>query len=202
VPKAIKDKFHDFASEVMNQGVHVHSKVIVIDPFGKKPVVMTGSHNMGHKASSANDDNLMIVEGNAPLAAAYAVNIIAIYHNYRWNTYVDLHSRDPHVWHGLVDNATWQDSYLAEGSHELAEIKVWLGEGPSAPAAAAQPMPAPSAGGVKVRAATATGPAPAKRQSKKKPAKSVSKQRAPTKKKSGSGTIRRKAIAKKRSKRG
>jgi phosphatidylserine/phosphatidylglycerophosphate/cardiolipin synthase-like enzyme len=174
VPKAIKDKFHDFTSQVMNQGVHVHSKVVVIDPFGKKPVVMTGSHNMGHKASSANDDNLMIVEGNAPLAASYAANIIAIYQHYLWNTHVDQHSKDPQFWHGLVDNATWQEGYLAEGSPKLAEIKFWLGEGPSAPAAAAQPMPAPPAGDVKIRAATATGPAPAKGKSKKKTAKSVS----------------------------
>jgi hypothetical protein len=202
VPKAIKDKYHDFTSEVMNQGVHVHSKVVVIDPFGKKPVVMTGSHNMGHKASSANDDDLMIVEGNAPLAAAYAANIIAIYQHYRWNTYVDGHVRDPHGWHGPVDNATWQNRYLAEGP-QLVEIKFWLGEGPSAPAAAAQPVPAPPAGGVKVRAATATGSAPAKGKSKKKSAKSVSKQQARRKKKPGSGTSRRHAIApKKRSKRG
>lgn len=150
VPKAIKDAFHDWVAEVMNQGVHVHSKVIVIDPFGAKPVVMTGSHNMGHKASTANDDNLMIVEGNAPLAAAYAANIIAIYQTYRWNSYVDAHDKDPQVWHGLLDNATWQDSYLAPGSSDLAEIKFWLGA--FAPAAAPAGMPA--------RAVTATGPAP------------------------------------------
>ena len=58
VPKAIKDAFHDWQAEVMNQGVHVHSKVIVIDPFGKKPVVITGSHNLGFKASTKNDDNI------------------------------------------------------------------------------------------------------------------------------------------------
>ncbi len=163
VPKAIKDVFHDWVAEVMNQGVHVHSKVIVIDPFGKKPVVMTGSHNMGHKASTANDDNLMIVEGNAPLAAAYAANIIAIYQTYRWNTYVDAHAKDPSVWHGLVDNATWQQSYLSATSPDLAEIKFWLGEGATAPAAAGQPAAAPAAGGSQVRAATATGPSPAAR---------------------------------------
>ena len=110
VPKAIKDVFHAWASEVMNQGVHVHSKVIVIDPFGRNPVVITGSHNLGYKASTKNDDNMMIVEDNAPLAASYAANIIAIYQTYRWNTYVDAHAKDPQVWHGLVDNATWQDS--------------------------------------------------------------------------------------------
>jgi hypothetical protein len=144
----------------MNQGVHVHSKVIVIDPFGKKPVVITGSHNLGHKASTENDDNMMIVVGNAPLAAAYAINIIAIYQNYRWNTSVDAHAKDATFWHGLVDNATWQDSYLDPTRPDLPEIKFWLGEGASSPAAAGQPAAAPAAGGTQVRAATATGPSP------------------------------------------
>jgi hypothetical protein len=142
----------------MNQGVHVHSKVVVIDPFGKKPVVITGSHNLGYKASTMNDDNMMIVEGNAPLAAAYAANIIAIYQAYRWNMYAVAHANDPQSWHGPVDNATWQDTYLQKDSPDLAEIKFWLGEGVLAPAAAGQPTPVPAQGGTQVRVATATGP--------------------------------------------
>jgi PLD-like domain len=177
IPKAFKDAFHDWAGEMMNQGVHVHSKVVVIDPFGKKPVVITGSHNLGYKASTKNDDNMMIVEGNSALAAAYAINIIAIFQTYRWNTYVDAHAKDPQVWHGLVDNATWQDSYLDPKSPDLAEIKFWLGEGASAPAAAGQPTAPPSptpaaatggqptsapppAANPPARTATATGPSP------------------------------------------
>ena len=103
VPKNIKDTFHDWATEILGQGVHIHSKVIVLDPFGDNPVVMTGSHNLGFKASTKNDDNLMIIEGNRPLAAAYAANIIAIYQSYRWNAYVEAHRQDPKVWHGLVN---------------------------------------------------------------------------------------------------
>jgi hypothetical protein len=108
---------------------------------------------------------MMIVEDNAPLAASYAANIIAIYQTYRWNTYVDAHAKDPQVWHGLVDNATWQDSYLKAGGPDLAEIKFWLGEGASTGAPAA----APASGGAEVRAATASGPS----QSAKKPSRSV-----------------------------
>jgi hypothetical protein len=188
VPAAIKAAFHDWMAEVMNQGVHVHSKVIVIDPFGKKPVVITGSHNLGHKASTANDDNMMIVVGNAPLAAAYAANIIAIFQTYRWNTYVDAHAKDPQVWHGLVDNATWQDSYLDPTRPDLGEIKFWLGEGASSPAAAGQPAAAPAAGGTQVRAATATGPSAHRGKSKgqssaaKKPPKKHPTKKPPAKK--------------------
>jgi phosphatidylserine/phosphatidylglycerophosphate/cardiolipin synthase-like enzyme len=142
VPKNIKDVFHDWATEILGAGVHIHSKVVVIDPFGEHPVVMTGSHNLGYKASTANDDNLMIVEGNAPLAAAYATNIIAIYQAYRWNAYVEAHRQDPKVWHGLVDNDSWQGGYLT--GNDLAEIQFWFGSHQGVAGAAATPQ-SPSA---------------------------------------------------------
>jgi hypothetical protein len=115
----------------------------VLDPFGAHPVVMTGSHNLGLKASSKNDDNLMIVEGNGPLAAAYAAKIIAIYQTYRWNSYVEAHRQDPKVWHGLVDNDTWQNGYLDPSGNDWPELQFWMGmhraasaATPSAPSAA------------------------------------------------------------------
>ena len=136
VPANIKAKFADWEKELLGASmVNIHSKVIVLDPFGDHPVVMTGSHNLGFKASSQNDDNLCIIEGNAPLAAAYAVNIIAIFQTYRWNSYTSAHQKDPTAWHGLVDNDQWQAGYM-QGDH-LAEIKFWLGEiGAKAPAVA------------------------------------------------------------------
>ena len=53
----------------------------MLDPFSDYPVLMTGSHNLGVKASQKNDDNLVILEGPeaAPLAVAYAIGIIAKY---------------------------------------------------------------------------------------------------------------------------
>jgi phosphatidylserine/phosphatidylglycerophosphate/cardiolipin synthase-like enzyme len=126
VPHNIKAQFGQWEEELLGASmVNIHSKVIVLDPFGENPVVMTGSHNLGFKASNANDDNLVVIQGNAPLAAAYAINIIAIYQDYRWNSYVEAHRQDPRVWHGPVDNDQWQTGYLQ--GDELKELKFWLG---------------------------------------------------------------------------
>ena len=134
VPHNIKDKFFDWEKELLGASmVNIHSKVIVLDPFGDNPVVMTGSHNLGFKASNANDDNLVIIQGNAPLAVAYAINIIAIFQTYRWNSYVEAHRQDPRVWHGLEDNDQWQNGYLQ--GDKLKEIKFWLGNGKTTSAA-------------------------------------------------------------------
>jgi len=127
IPDNIKTQFHDWAQELLRAGiVNIHSKVIVLDPFGQNPVVMTGSHNLGFKASSKNDDNLIIIEGNGPLAAAYAINIIAIFQSYSWNSYVEAHRQDPKVWHGLENDDQWQAGHLTGDA--LAEIQFWLGE--------------------------------------------------------------------------
>jgi hypothetical protein len=195
VPKNIKDTFHEWETEILGSGVHIHSKVIVLDPFGATPVVMTGSHNLGFKASHSNDDNLMIVQGNAPLAAAYAANIIAIYQAYRWNAYVEAHRQDPQVWHGLVDSDTWQDGYLKDGGDDLKEILFWLGDHSGAAAATPAPAPGPAPSGGDARSVTA-GPRP-KRPAKPKTKKTTKKKK--TKKKTAKKKSAKKKTVKKAS---
>ncbi len=184
VPKNIKDVFHNWQTEILGAGVHIHSKVVVIDPFGDHPVVMTGSHNLGFKASHSNDDNLMIVENNAPLAASYAANIIAIYQAYRWNAYVEAHRQDPKGFHALSDNDGWQDGHL---KNEIGEIRFWLGSRQAVAASANAPPPTPVSGDAPARAVVASGPAPGKSKkaaAKKKIAKKTTKKVAkPAKKK-------------------
>jgi phosphatidylserine/phosphatidylglycerophosphate/cardiolipin synthase-like enzyme len=106
--------------------VRVHSKVIVVDPFGKHPVVITGSHNLGPKASEENDDNLVIIENDPATAAAYAVNIMTVYDQYRWR-FQQLRAAKNHKpvnqWHGL--HAPWdpKGGYLDSKEKEL---EFWL----------------------------------------------------------------------------
>jgi phosphatidylserine/phosphatidylglycerophosphate/cardiolipin synthase-like enzyme len=111
-----------FAEFVKKNGAHaiVHSKIIVLDPQGKKPVVITGSHNMGTTASKTNDENMVIVEGDEALAAAYAVNIMSIYNSYRWRYRVAQGTK----WKGSWNNDRWQRSYLTGDNKQ--EIDFWM----------------------------------------------------------------------------
>jgi phosphatidylserine/phosphatidylglycerophosphate/cardiolipin synthase-like enzyme len=105
----------------------VHSKVILVDPLGPHPVVLTGSHNLGPKASGINDENLLIVRDAPGVAAAYATNIMAVYNQYRWR--FRRHVQQPSQrWKGLVDRDDWQHGYLKPGSPSLREINFWIGE--------------------------------------------------------------------------
>jgi phosphatidylserine/phosphatidylglycerophosphate/cardiolipin synthase-like enzyme len=115
----------------------VHSKVVVIDPYGDKPVVMTGSHNMGPKASGVNDENLIIIEGDGDLASQYAGKIMEIYNQYRWRQSVQLQHGKP-AWDGLQDDDKWQigapGSDVSYDTRRVHELDFWFGKPAGAPA--------------------------------------------------------------------
>jgi phosphatidylserine/phosphatidylglycerophosphate/cardiolipin synthase-like enzyme len=104
----------------------VHSKIVLVDPFGAHPIVLTGSHNLGPKASGTNDENLLVIRDAPGLAAAYAANIMAIYNQYRWRFRRKVQPKSKR-WKGLKDTDTWQKGYLQPGSKALREINFWLG---------------------------------------------------------------------------
>ncbi|WP_296227141.1 phospholipase D family protein [Ralstonia sp. UBA689] len=69
--------------EIANAGIPVwlevryknaHNKVIVIDPHGPNPVLVTGSFNFTQTAQRGNAENVLIVRGDADLAQRYAAN--------------------------------------------------------------------------------------------------------------------------------
>lgn len=104
----------------------VHSKIVLVHPFGPNPVLLTGSHNLGPNASSTNDEILMIIRNAPGVAAAYAANIMAIYNQYRWRFRRHLQPVNKR-WKGLRDSDTWQLGYLKPGSKALREINFWVG---------------------------------------------------------------------------
>jgi len=113
----------------------VHSKVVVVDPFGERPVVMTGSHNLGPKASGVNDENFVIIEGDGALAAQYAARIMDIYNQYRWRASQHATVQEP-KWKGLADNDHWQigdpnadGRERAYDKRRLRELNFWFGKG-------------------------------------------------------------------------
>jgi phosphatidylserine/phosphatidylglycerophosphate/cardiolipin synthase-like enzyme len=139
LPAAVNSDVAFWLKELSYSLVMVHSKCIVIDPFGAKPVVMTGSHNMGPKASGKNDDNLLIVDGSKKLAEAFAVYIMGVYNQYRWRYYqreaekgavpaTDAEADGAPTWAGLEDDGDWQTKYFTPGSPQARELRFWLGE--------------------------------------------------------------------------
>ena len=89
----------------------IHDKIVVIDPFSDHCVVVTGSHNLGHKATFNNDENLAIIRGNRPLAVAYATHVLDVYDHFAWRV---TQSNPKMKGDGLLKTKPddWQDKYF------------------------------------------------------------------------------------------
>jgi len=130
LPEAVDEATKFFSREMKKLPgtfAMVHSKVVLVDPFGKHPVLLTGSHNLGPKASGTNDENLLVIRGAPGIASAYATNIMAIYNQYRWRFRRAVQPKAKR-WKGLEDGDTWQKGYLKPKGDKLREIDFWVGE--------------------------------------------------------------------------
>jgi len=113
--------------EILSAGFAIiHDKIVVIDPFSSDCVVITGSHNLGHKASFNNDENLAIIRGNRKLAEAYASHVLDVYDHFAWRVaQQDPRQKGDGFLKAKPDD--WQAKYFnADGSIRVAQLRFWL----------------------------------------------------------------------------
>jgi phosphatidylserine/phosphatidylglycerophosphate/cardiolipin synthase-like enzyme len=125
IPKAIGGEFSYWKKEIGPKMVTIHSKVVVIDPFGDHPVVITGSHNLGQKASSKNDDNMNIIENNPSLASQFAANILSVYDHFHWRYSLANNNQGAKGYTGLSTDPGWMESY--QSGNNIKEIDFLFG---------------------------------------------------------------------------
>jgi len=125
---AITDQFSYWQQELLKSspGAHaiIHDKIVVIDPMSPDCVVVTGSHNQGFRASYNNDENLLIVQGHADLAKAYAVHVMDVYDHYRFRYQIQKNGTSAFT--GLVPNDSWQDKYFDPNNAASRDGDVWF----------------------------------------------------------------------------
>jgi phosphatidylserine/phosphatidylglycerophosphate/cardiolipin synthase-like enzyme len=119
------DRFGAWESELLKAGhAIIHDKIVVVDPFDKDCLVVTGSHNLGYRASHNNDENLVCVTGHKALAQAYACHVLDIYDHYAWRYW--LHQNKSLFGKPLDPTPKWQKRYFHAGKPTSAELQFWL----------------------------------------------------------------------------
>lgn len=112
----IPDDFGYWEKEMYKLGhAVIHDKIIVIDPFSPDCVVVTGSHNLGYKASYQNDENLVIVRGHQRLAQAYAAHVLDVTNHFSWRYKLSQLAREnklEQAWGDLSEKDSWQNKYF------------------------------------------------------------------------------------------
>lgn len=107
----------------------IHDKIVVIDPFTDDCTVVTGSHNLGYKASYSNDENLLIIRGNRAVASAYAAHVLDVYDHYRWRWRLQEAAqsgkKQPPPWQNLDASDAWQNFYVEHKDFLAPEVLFW-----------------------------------------------------------------------------
>jgi phosphatidylserine/phosphatidylglycerophosphate/cardiolipin synthase-like enzyme len=113
--------------EILSAGFAIiHDKVMVIDPFSEKCVVITGSHNLGYKASFDNDENLVIIKGNKKLALAYTTHILDVYDHFSFRYWFKKYGKASD-YNLESDPSSWLNKYYDEnGEIKNAQLKFWM----------------------------------------------------------------------------
>ena len=125
----INDPFSYWQRELYKLGhAVIHDKIVVIDPFTDNCTVITGSHNLGFKASYANDENMLIIRGNRAVAEAYTAHVLDVYDHFRWRYRLQKASSSGHpdtAWQDLEETDGWQDKYFDPQRLSSADALFW-----------------------------------------------------------------------------
>ena len=129
---AAGDAFGAWEAELDKAGhAIIHDKIVVIDPFNDDCAVVTGSHNLGYRASHNNDENFVVVTGHRGLAEAYACHVLDIYDHYAGA----IGCTRTRTWRASrsTPRPAWQDRYLKNGKPSSPELRFWLSAAESDP---------------------------------------------------------------------
>jgi phosphatidylserine/phosphatidylglycerophosphate/cardiolipin synthase-like enzyme len=127
----VPDDFAFWQKELWKVGhAVIHDKIAVVDPMDDaRCAVVLGSHNLGFRASYANDENLLVVRRCPALARAYAAHVQDVYDHYRWRATLGPKGKTKSgakAFSGLDRTDRWQDKYLAADTSIAAEVRFWL----------------------------------------------------------------------------
>ena len=97
----------------------VHTKYMLVDPFGDQPVVVSGSANFSEASCHTNDENMLVIRGDKRIADIYFGEYMRLYTHYAFREAVKwaMQSKQvgkPEKWkpNFLVDDDSWMKQYF------------------------------------------------------------------------------------------
>jgi len=88
----------------------VHTKFMLIDPLGPRPVTLSGSANWSEASVSTNDENVVVIRGDKRVADIYFGEFMRIFAHHRFRESVSRHIDE----HGTAAFNTWKPQDLFE----------------------------------------------------------------------------------------
>jgi phosphatidylserine/phosphatidylglycerophosphate/cardiolipin synthase-like enzyme len=74
---------------------YIHTKILLLDPLGPDPVVVTGSANFSPASVSSNDENMLVIRGDTAVADVYLTEFMRLFTHYEFRHALSTSARRP-----------------------------------------------------------------------------------------------------------
>ncbi len=141
VATTLKSPLHDFQGDLLENkesfhhaGVHIHSKIIVVDPFSTDPILVTGSANFSNNSTKTNDENSLIIRGDTAIMDVYATEFMRMFEHYWFRAHLEGKTQggakkktQEERLAGLSEDSTWTNPFYKAGTRQALERQVFAG---------------------------------------------------------------------------
>jgi phosphatidylserine/phosphatidylglycerophosphate/cardiolipin synthase-like enzyme len=93
----------------------IHTKYMLVDPLGPKPIVVAGSANFSEASTHTNNENMVVIRNNKRVADIYMGEFMRLHTHYAFREAVAIAKANGETqWQPkyLIPNASWQDDYF------------------------------------------------------------------------------------------
>ncbi len=123
--KLSKGDLANFAMEQLtgfNKNMYIHDKFMLVDPLGEDPIVVTGSANFSPASQYKNDENMVVIRGNARVADIYFGEFMRIF-DHLYSRYIvgklkKQGKSDPDAGYLKEDPQTWVPAHFKQGGRK------------------------------------------------------------------------------------
>lgn len=78
------------AGSLIHHGIdYVHNKIILVDPLGAEPVVVTGSANYSKNSTTLNDENTLVIKGDKRVADIYFTEFVRLFDHFSFREWIN-----------------------------------------------------------------------------------------------------------------
>jgi phosphatidylserine/phosphatidylglycerophosphate/cardiolipin synthase-like enzyme len=119
----LKDRWAAELSNPLSQNVrYTHTKYMLVDPLGDDSVVITGSANFSDASTTNNDENMLVIRGDARVADIYLGEFMRLWQHYRFREIVNqLGPKGQLKPNYLSPDSSWTDDYYKKGTVKFAK---------------------------------------------------------------------------------
>ena len=99
------------SGKLIKSGVNfLHNKIILVDPLGDVPIVISGSANYSVNSVTLNDENTLIIKGDDRVADIYFTEFVRLFDHFSFREWLSGHEKifDPF----LKEDGSWVDKYF------------------------------------------------------------------------------------------